>query len=416
MNDGNVGADQVAKLNARIDKLEAVLRDENNDSTCCSLKAVQERVDALEKKILHQGEKGKATATMETGGLRYCNLPQVAPREIAEDVAPERARLILTLGKKWVNGTVLHYAFATNPGDAGPIEQMNLVRKGFEAWRKIGIGIRFEEVSSFSQAEIRIGFRQDGSSWSYVGRDSINPAHAPRTEPSMNFGWDLTQDRRHEGVAIHEIGHALGFEHEHQNPIAGIVWNRDEVLRGFRAPPNRWRDSVIEFNILRKLDPREANGSTWDPKSIMHYDFPASMVNAPSPYNVNGIHPPGDHLSDLDIQTALGFYPPISDSGNAQLKINEARELSLSAGQQANFSIIPEETRDYTIQTFGRSDTVIVLFENVGSDLQYVDGDDDSGTDLNAKIAVRLIAGRKYTLRVRLYSKITDGSTSVKLS
>ena len=46
----------------------------------------------------------------------------------------------------------------------------------------------------------------------------------------MNFGWDLRADERGVDVPVHEIGHALGFSHEHQNPFAGIVWDEEGVF------------------------------------------------------------------------------------------------------------------------------------------------------------------------------------------
>jgi hypothetical protein len=58
----------------------------------------------------------------------------------------------------------------------------------------------------------------------------------------------------------------------------------------------------------------------------------------------------------------------------------------------------------------------MVLFEDQNGDLKYVDGDDDSGTDLNAKINVRLYQGRRYVLRIRLYSNFAAGEASVMLS
>ena len=76
-------------------------------------------------------------------------------------------------------------------------------------------------MSTSAEAEIRIGF-QPGSSWSYVGRDAIDLV-SDFNERTMNFGWDLTTSYGCD-TALHEIGHALGFPHEHQNPNAGIIW------------------------------------------------------------------------------------------------------------------------------------------------------------------------------------------------
>src|SRR3546814_14344423 len=68
----------------------------------------------------------------------------------------------------------------------------------------------------------------------------------------MNFAWDLTTSYGAD-TALHEIGHTLGFPHEHQNPLSGIVWNEPNVYSYFRGAPNYWNDTKINWNILRKL-------------------------------------------------------------------------------------------------------------------------------------------------------------------
>ena len=69
-------------------------------------------------------------------------------------------------------------------------------------------------------------------------------------------------------------------------------------------------------------------------------------------------------------------------------------------GEQKDFAVIPDHSRDYTFSTFGRSDTVMVLFEDIDGDPVYMKGDDDSGFNRNARFTVRLIKGRKYILRI----------------
>lgn len=46
----------------------------------------------------------------------------------------------------------------------------------------------------------------------------------------------------------------------------------------------------------------------------------------------------------------------------------------------------------------------MVLFENDNGNLHFIDADDDSGSNLNASINTRLISGREYVLRIRLFS------------
>jgi hypothetical protein len=64
--------------------------------------------------------------------------------------------------------------------------------------------------------------------------------------------------------------------------------------------------------------------------------------------------------------------------------------------------IKPRVSRTYNLRTFGLSDTVMVLFEGVEHP-RFLAADDDSGTNLNSSISVRLFADRKYLLRLRLY-------------
>jgi Astacin (Peptidase family M12A) len=274
-----------------------------------------------------------------------------------------------------------------------------------------GIGIKFEEVRNISEAEVRIGFRQGDGAWSYIGRDVIDiPGQDERT---MNFGWDLRADPRGVDVPVHEIGHTLGFPHEHQNPFAGIVWNEEAVYRYFGGPPNNWTRDTTFYNVLQKLAAGEVQGSQWDPNSIMHYAFTAGLIDRPEQYR-NGLKPFGG-LSERDLQQVRFFYPPIEESSYAELKPFHSEILSLAPAEQKNFMINPSATRNYTIQTFGKLDTVMVLFEDQNGDLKYVDGDDDSGTDFNAQINVRLYQGRRYVLRIRLYSSFATGETSVML-
>jgi hypothetical protein len=145
----------------------------------------------------------------------------------------------------------------------------------------------------------------------------------------------------------------------------------------------------------------------------MHYDFPSGLILQPERYR-SGLNPRGG-LSARDITQAKAFYPPINDSANPELKPYRSVALTLGPAEQANYSITPTMTRNYTMQTFGGSDTVMVLFEDVNGDLRYVDGDDDSGTSRNARIAARLTAGQKYVLRLRMYTSFDTGEIAVML-
>jgi len=336
-------------------------------------------------------------------------MPEVPERKFEAGVSDERARAIRYVDKKWVNGTILHYYFFTIGNNAGAKRQVDLVREAFDIWRDVGIGLQFQEVDEITDAEVRIGFRKGDGAWSYVGRDVIDiPGQQERT---MNFGWDLTRDPRGLDTPVHEIGHTLGYPHEHQNPFSGIVWNEQKVLDYFAGAPNNWSGASTRRNVLRKLPPSSVEGSIWDPDSVMHYDFGPGMIKKPKRYQ-NGLRPKLG-LSELDKKQVRLFYPPINDDNNDELVPFATSMLSLEPAGQRNYTIRPTETREYSIQTFGQSDTVMVLFENDNGDLKYLAGDDDSGSSRNASLSQWLDKSKTYTLRIRLYSNHASGDTAV---
>lgn len=368
-------------------------------------------------------DKSGNTKPTETAS-RYCRMPEVIETPFDASVNPHRARLIRESAKKWANGTTLHYYFFDKATDGEKVTsangtskfvtwtttetEKNVVRAAFKKWKNVGIGLEFTEVSSRQDAEIRIGFMRGDGAWSYVGRDVLTHGADERT---MNFGWDLTKPASEIDTAIHEIGHTLGFPHEHQNPNSGIVWDEEAVYRSLAQPPNSWSRQSTYWNIIRKISPDTVQGSNWDPDSIMHYPFEAGMIKEPAQYK-NGLNPAGG-LSPRDLTWVRTFYPPMTAADYADLTPLQSVQLTIEAGQQKNFYITPTATRKYEIKTFGASDTLIVLFEDVGGQLKYITADDDSGEDRNAYLKLQLVKGRKYVLRVRLYYAERRGETAV---
>lgn len=324
-----------------------------------------------------------------------CGLPIVAPLKLPKNLGARRTSAILQTHNKWASGTVLHYYFIDR--GAALASQMDQVRKGFQHWKDQGIGLEFVEVQSAQEAEIRITFTQGAGSHSYVGTDNLGIA---KSKATMNFGWSLTDTDWGWATTLHEIGHALGMPHEHQNPKAGIVWDEPKVLDAYSKPPNKWDAAKTRFNIIRKLPESSISaGSTWDPKSIMHYPIQPGLIKSPAPYTTQGT-PRNTKLSPDDVAYIKAFYPPVPKNPPV-LETAKQSPISDKVGGQVDFTLKPTETRKYTLETSGEADTRIVLFEKKLGLPSYLSADDDSGEDKNAKIVISLTKGRTYIARVR---------------
>lgn len=350
---------------------------------------------------------------------QYCSVPITPEPVLAPDLPADRVSVILSTRDRWANGTVIHYYFYDQDTDGlnvtlkngtkewrtwvGAEDQREIVRKGFHAWKELGIGLEFREVDTRDEAEVRIGFMQGDGSWSYVGTQVLDYGPAKRT---MNFGWRL-QGSSGLDTAIHEIGHTLGLNHEHQNPNAGIVWNEPAVYEDLSGPPNNWTDEKIHYNILRKIPPDEVQGSSWDPDSVMHYPFKAGLIAQPEKFRTQPLRPRGG-LSERDRAWIRTFYPPLDEASFGALTPGRSEVLAIAQGEQQDFVIQPDATRHYTIHTFGSCDTLLALFVERDGEPRYVTADDDSGENRNASVRVKLVKGEKYILRVQLrYADLT---------
>jgi hypothetical protein len=158
-------------------------------------------------------------------------------------------------------------------------------------------------------AEIRISFDTGrmGGYWSHVGTNSTNRSieGGGPSQASMNLdSFDRSLPTNWEVIVIHEFGHALGFEHEHQNPAGGCDFRfeddpgyqltKDEAgwytkdvngkypglytyLGGYK---NFWPQEQVNQN-LRSLQVSSAYiAGDFDKNSIMKYMFDSLMFKS----------------------------------------------------------------------------------------------------------------------------------------
>ncbi|HEX8651802.1 MAG TPA: matrixin family metalloprotease [Pyrinomonadaceae bacterium] len=212
----------------------------------------------------------KKRASSGDSELKIC-FDRGLPQEYKPQVSRDRALLVEST--IWPKG---HRELRCKFLD-GSAKQKKKVEDKAHLW-ELFANVRFKFVAS-GDAEIRISFTAGQGSWSALGTVALLESEYPKDEPTMNFGWlkANTEDEEYERVVLHEFGHALGLDHEHQNPNAELKWNIAEVKRVYSGPPNRWSFKDIEVNILQKYSPAGVKATRYDPDSIMLYMFPASL-------------------------------------------------------------------------------------------------------------------------------------------
>ncbi len=138
-------------------------------------------------------------------------------------------------------------------------------------------------VCNFSnQADVRISFdpSANGKYWSLVGQQA--KSIQDMSVPTMGLFVNENEIKKPlvRAKILHEFGHSLGLEHEHQIGKVQFNWNRAKVIefakKNFGWSEQQAIDQIINQKTSEQsAKQRELKQSDFDPKSIMIYDLPA---------------------------------------------------------------------------------------------------------------------------------------------
>lgn len=154
-----------------------------------------------------------------------------------------------------------------------------------------------------SPANIRVSFVGSGY-WSFVG---IEAKKIDVRKQTLNLGGmnktAFTADD--DGVILHEFGHAIGFEHEHQSPISVCEreFDWDYLYRAMG-----WSPQKVDEN-MRQLQPSSKLLTTaFDAASIMLYSLEKEAFKEPAAAKCY-IAKHNNVISELDREAAATVYP-----------------------------------------------------------------------------------------------------------
>lgn len=199
-------------------------------------------------------------------------------------------------GNFWPQGAQLKVRFMTGTA-----------RQKAEAWKRFRVidqlvNLSFQQVTS-GPTDIRVRFDKGLGHWSFVGtgnRAVASDAATMNLDLTAGIFGDLAEEW--DRVVQHEVCHAIGMEHEHQHPRAGIPWDKEAVYKYYERTQG-WSRPQIDAQVLRRYTGSRFKGTTFDPSSLMQYPVPAELTGGKFSVGWN------KKLSTTDILFLRSVYP-----------------------------------------------------------------------------------------------------------
>lgn len=175
----------------------------------------------------------------------------------------------------------------------------NKILSHMNAWNKTA-GISFAYTRGVGNVRISRG---PGGYYSYVGTDILHIAANRQTMNLERFTLN-TPESEYRRVVRHEVGHTLGFPHEHMRKEIISRLDRQKCYAYFRRLG--WSASMVDSQVLTPLEDMSIFATPTDQTSIMCYQLPASITKDGKP--ILG----GSDINETDYWFAGIIYPKAS--------------------------------------------------------------------------------------------------------
>lgn len=213
---------------------------------------------------------------------------------------------------KWPAGREVTVALLQPSSDPAVRWCWGLVEEAAREWaRYANLDFRFE----YGRGDITVACLGQfgvapGQYSSFLGTDCLR--YARQGQPSTRLGLRPSDPPDHaRGTVLHELGHALGLVHEHQNPGRRFRW-RPEAVAVYQRRWG-WPEGQIRSQILGPAEARLLAWTTLDPDSVMMY--PVLAGAAEDEFGAPFVVPPRHQLSDVDKAFIAEQYPGRSRPG-----------------------------------------------------------------------------------------------------
>lgn len=331
---------------------------------------------------------GIAQKKAATGPEMFCSA-KMPPKTyaVSGDTSAAGTRGLLDNYFLWDQGTTLKVKILT-----GSQALKDLVMAAARDWEKYA-NIHFEFVD-YGETNIRILLATGLGHNSSLGTQCNN---VPQDQQTMNidtsnFFWQgKFYPVEFQGTVEHELGHAIGFLHEHFSPVSTIKWNKEAVYKDIMASDG-WTKEEIDYNLFQTFAVSYTNGTKYDSKSIMHYYIKSN-------WTLDGFAVKSNYvLSEGDKELARIAYPPVGTDRTREVPrfmvTNFVKTSVVDNPAKGGFSYYPT----FDITTKGKGGKVVFIAYILDKDYNFIAHKLDPDKIVGASQVFNLPVDKKYTV------------------